>query len=105
MIGMTMLVTIFSSIVQRLGKFIQGLKASVIERQGRQLVPPGFDQVQPVSVLGNELQLHMAGTISCRNHQNDGLSRRWFKAAVHPQIAVLQLFASLSHVCGRRIIT
>jgi hypothetical protein len=55
---MTMLVPVIQTTIQRLGQFVQGLKAMPFECQRTQLLLPRLDQVQPTSILGDELQLH-----------------------------------------------
>src|SRR5712692_4444354 len=64
---MAVLVPVIESIIQGLGQLIQVLETPSFQRQGAQLLPPGFNtctgrkcrcQVQPESVFGNELQLH-----------------------------------------------
>lgn len=44
--------------IQRLGQFVEGFKPAALERQGTQLLPPGFNQVQPTGVLRDELDLN-----------------------------------------------
>jgi len=53
-----MLVPVIQTSIQRLGQFVQVLKTVSLQSQGAQLLPPRLDQVQPTSILGNELQLH-----------------------------------------------
>ncbi len=54
-------VPIVQYLIQRQGQLIQDLKVSTFKRQGAQLLPPGFNQVQPASVLGDERQLSLGG--------------------------------------------
>jgi hypothetical protein len=55
---MSMLVPVIECKIQNLGEFIHGFKTPSLQGQRAQLLPPRFNQVEPASVLGNELHLH-----------------------------------------------
>jgi len=48
-----MSVPIVQSSIQGLYQFVDGLEAPTFESQRAQLLPPGLDQVQPTSILGD----------------------------------------------------
>jgi len=52
-----MIIPINKSILQRIYQFISRFKAAAFECQRTKLLPPRFNQVQPTSILGNELYL------------------------------------------------
>jgi hypothetical protein len=50
-----MIIPINKSLMQRIYQFISRFKATAFERQRTKLFPPRLNQVQPTSILGNEL--------------------------------------------------
>ena len=61
-----MTIPVRQRIIESLVQLLQGLKASSFERQRLQLLPPGFNQVQPAGVLGQELDLDLGPEASAK---------------------------------------
>ena len=55
---MAMLIPVIEGTIQGVGQLIQVLETPPLQRQRTKLLPPRLNQVQPTSVLGDELQLH-----------------------------------------------
>jgi hypothetical protein len=47
-----------NSTAKRLSQLLRGFKATPFEGQGTQLLPAGFNQIEPTGILGNELNLY-----------------------------------------------
>ena len=58
LIGMFVAIPVVQGADQRGAQFGTGFKATAFESQGTQLLPPGFNQVQPAGIFRNELHLH-----------------------------------------------
>jgi len=58
-IGMSMNIPVIQNGIQSLGQLIQPFEGLSLEGQGAQLFPPWLNQVQPASVLGDELNLDL----------------------------------------------
>ncbi len=61
-----MRVPVIQGLIESKSQLIQVLEATTFEGQGTQLLPPGFDQVEPASVLGDELQLDLWPGSQCQ---------------------------------------
>src|SRR3990172_1952321 len=75
-IRMAINVPVIHSFLQGLRDFFQGLKAATLEGQGLQLFPPGFDQVQPTGVLGQEQDLNFGPSRQSQLHLATGMDRQ-----------------------------
>jgi len=69
-----MSVPVIQSLIQNQGQLIQVFKALTFEGQGTQLLPPGFNQVQPTSIFGNELQLNLRPGCQRQFHLSTGVN-------------------------------
>ena len=54
-----MSIPIINTLIQSQSQFIQVLKTLTFERQRAELLPPGFNQVQPTGILGQEHDLNV----------------------------------------------
>ena len=76
MIRMSMQIPVLQSFVQRLGQLVKRLKPASLESQRAELLPPGFDQVQPTGVLRDELNLNFRPSRQGQPHLFTGMDRQ-----------------------------